>query len=115
MSSPEEIQQDIERTRSQLSNDVDRLTEKVTPGKVIGRQVDTVKSRANSLKDRVMGSSDDSSGLHGAGDALSSKTSALGDKAVRPRVESIGRDQRGGQCACRRCVVRRRATRLPSA
>ena len=43
MSSPEEIQQDIERTRERLSGDVDRLSEKVSPGKVVGRQVDAMQ------------------------------------------------------------------------
>ena len=60
MSSPEQIQADIERTRANLSSDVDRLSEKVAPGKVIGRRVDSVKGGASSLRDRVMGSSDQS-------------------------------------------------------
>lgn len=56
MSSPEQIQSNIERTRASLSADVDRLNEKVSPGKVVGRRVDRVKGTATSVKDRVMGS-----------------------------------------------------------
>jgi gas vesicle protein len=77
MSSPEEIQADIERTRASLSTDVDRLTEKVTPGKVLNRRVENVKGGLGSMRDRVMGSADDGGGLRGAGDTVSSKASDL--------------------------------------
>lgn len=93
MSSPEEIQADIERTRANLSTDVDRLSEKVAPGKVLGRRVENVKSSVSSVRDRVMGSADDGSGLRGAGDSLSSKaldlTSAASSapQAVRQRTQ----------------------------
>jgi gas vesicle protein len=83
MSSPEEIQQEIERTRESLSTNVDRLTDKVTPSHVVQRRVDNVKSKAGSVKERVMGSHDDGSGLRGkagsAGDTLSSAKSSVGD------------------------------------
>ena len=93
MSSPEQIQAEIERTRNNLSTDVDRLTEKVTPGKVLNRRVDDVRSTASSLRDRVMGSAGDGSGLRGAGDTLSDKasnlTSAAGSapQAMRQRTQ----------------------------
>jgi F0F1-type ATP synthase membrane subunit b/b' len=77
MSSPEQIQTEIERTRANLSNDVDRLSEKVAPGKVLGRRVDSVKSGVTSMRDKVMGSADDGNGLRGAGDTVSSKASEL--------------------------------------
>lgn len=79
MSSPEEIQRDIERTRQTLSADVDRLSDKVSPSKVVGRRVDSVKNTATSLKDRVMGSSED--GLRGAGDSVGSAASSAGELA----------------------------------
>jgi hypothetical protein len=77
MSTPEQIQDEIERTRSNLSTDVDRLTDKVTPSKVVGRRVDKIKSSASSVRSRVMGSAQDSSGARGAADAVSSKASDL--------------------------------------
>jgi hypothetical protein len=77
MTSPEQIQAEIERTRANLSSDVDRLTEKVAPGKVMNRRVEDVKGSASSLRDRLMGSADDGGGLRGAGDTLSAKTSDL--------------------------------------
>ncbi len=81
MSSPEQIQQQIEETRSHLSGHVDRLEEKVAPGKVVGRQVDSIKGSASSLRNRFMGSADSGSGLRGAADSLSSSASGLGSAA----------------------------------
>ncbi|HEV7205472.1 MAG TPA: DUF3618 domain-containing protein [Jatrophihabitans sp.] len=78
MSSPEQIQRDIERTRANLSSDVDRLTEKVSPGRVVGRRVDRVKGGATSLKDRVMGAAPSTDHVKSSfGDA----TSSVGDAA----------------------------------
>jgi hypothetical protein len=76
MSSPDEIQHNIEQTRASLSADVDRLNEKVSPAKVVGRRVDRIKGTATSVKERVMGSADDGSGLRGAGDSMSSGASS---------------------------------------
>jgi uncharacterized protein YjbJ (UPF0337 family) len=81
MSSPEEIERQIEQTRSALSGDVDRLSEKVSPGKAVGRRVENVKTGAASVRDRVMGSRDDNSGLRGAGGSVSSATSTVTDAA----------------------------------
>lgn len=79
MTSPEQIQQQIERTRGELSDDVDRLTEKVSPPRVASRQVGRVKARAGSLRDKVMGSADDGSGLRGAGSSLGSTAGDMKD------------------------------------
>ncbi len=81
MSTPDEIQHDIERTRASLSTNVDRLTDKVTPSKVVRRRVDSVKSSAGSVRERVMGSSNDGGGLRGASDSLSSAKSSVSDAA----------------------------------
>lgn len=53
---PDQIRREIERTQAALSSDVDVLTEKVTPGKIVERRVDRVKGTANRWKDQVMGS-----------------------------------------------------------
>jgi hypothetical protein len=93
MSSPEQIQAEIERTRANLSSDVDRLSEKVTPGKVMNRRMEDVKTKASSLRDRVMGSPEDGSGLRGAGDALAAKasdvqsTAGSAPQAIRRRAQ----------------------------
>lgn len=98
MSSPEDIQRDIERTRADLSSDVDRLTEKVSPPRMVGRQADRVKSRVTGLRDRVMGSSQDSSGLRGAGDSISSATGSAKD-AVSDAPQVVRRQTQGNPLA----------------
>lgn len=54
-SEPDQIRREIERTQASLSEDVDALTEKVTPGKIVGRRVDRARSTARGWKDKVMG------------------------------------------------------------
>ena len=53
---PEEIRRDIERTQAHLRGDVDRLSEKVTPGRVVERRVARARGTAARWKDRIMGS-----------------------------------------------------------
>jgi uncharacterized protein DUF3618 len=89
MSSPEQIQRQIEGTRQSLSADVDRLTEKVSPGRVVSRRVDRVKTSATTLKERVMGSMPDTDNLRSAGStAGSGVSSATG--AVSGAASSVG-------------------------
>ena len=90
---PEQIQQDIEGTRRALSQDVDRLSEKVSPGRVVSRRVDRLKSGASSMREKVMGSVPDpkkvtaatsdaaGSGLASAKDTVGSAASTVGDAA----------------------------------
>jgi len=94
VSNPEQIQQQIEHTRSELSNDVDQLTEKVSPSRVVGRQVDRTKSRAAALREKVMGSADDSSGLRGAGDSLTSAADGA-KEAVGSAPQAVRRQTQG--------------------
>ena len=57
--SPDAIRADIERTRQELGSDVDALADKVTPSKIIQRQTGRVRNAFGSLRDRVMGTADD--------------------------------------------------------
>ena len=86
MSDPDQIREEIERTRRELGTDVDALAEKVSPSSIAQRQTDKVKSAVggavNSVKERVMGVADDvksagSSALHSAGDHASSAGGGL--------------------------------------
>ena len=52
---PEVIRRDIEATRADLSRDVDALTEKVSPARVVERRVDRAKGAAGTVKEKVMG------------------------------------------------------------
>ena len=108
MSSPEQIQAEIEQTRSSLSENVDRLGDKVSPSKVVGRRVDRVKESVGGVREKVMGSSDEGSGMKGA------MSSARARSARRPRalVMPHRRSPMLRRTHLRRCAVRRRATRL---
>ena len=68
-SDPEQIRREIERTQAALSQNVDALTDKVTPGKIVERRVDRARDAATRLKEKVMGSvtSDDPYGSSGQG------------------------------------------------
>src|SRR5437899_2903318 len=82
MSTPQEIQAEIDRTRASLSQDVDRLTDKVSPSKVVGRRVDSIKGTATSVRDRVMGTASSAGdSVSSAGGSISSAASSVGDVA----------------------------------
>lgn len=79
---PEVIRRDIEATRADLSRDVDALTEKISPARVVERRVDRAKSAVGSVKEKVMGSQSnpgDSGALGTASDKASSLASTMGD------------------------------------
>ncbi|GAA3322806.1 MULTISPECIES: DUF3618 domain-containing protein [Paeniglutamicibacter] len=76
---PEEIRDDIERTRGNLSEDVDAIADKVSPSSIAHRQSERIKGSVRRAKDAVMGSvetaGEDASGmLHNAPDTMVSKT-----------------------------------------
>ena len=55
-SDPDQIRREIEATQGRLSSDVDALTEKVTPGRIVERRVGRARATASRWKDKVMGS-----------------------------------------------------------
>jgi vacuolar-type H+-ATPase subunit H len=59
---PEVIERDIEATREDLTRNVDELADRVSPGRVVGRKVDSVKGGVGSVKDKVMGSAHSAAG-----------------------------------------------------
>ena len=83
-SDPDVIRQQIEDTRRELSYDVDALNEKVNPARVVDRRVTAAKGRLTSVKERVMGSAQDTtSSAHGmasnaAGSVQGAASSAAG-------------------------------------
>ena len=70
---PEELKRDIEQTRRNLGRDVDALTEKVSPGRVVGRRVDRARGGVHRLKEHVMGSAES------VGDTAGSAVSTVQD------------------------------------
>jgi len=55
---PDEIRADIERTRYDLSRDVDALAEKTSPTAAVHRQGDRVRTGLSNIKESIMGSPD---------------------------------------------------------
>ena len=60
---PDQIRADIERTRAQLSGDVNALADQANPKNVVQDQMDNVKEQVSEkvtgLKEKVFGSEDD--------------------------------------------------------
>ena len=102
-SDPDVIRRQIEETRRELSYDVDALNEKVNPARVVDRRVSAAKGRLTSVKERVMGSAQDTSAsAHGmasdvAGSVQNAASSAAG--AVQQAPDTIVRQTPGNPLA----------------
>jgi ElaB/YqjD/DUF883 family membrane-anchored ribosome-binding protein len=73
---PDLIRADIERTRANLSDDVNALADEVNPKNVIRRKTQKVTGAVGSMKDSVMGTAADAQdaaggAIHAVGDAAS--------------------------------------------
>lgn len=82
--SPDAIRADIERTREDLGLDVDALADKVSPSKIVDRQIGKVRGVFGSVRDRVMGAADDT------GSSFSDAGSHLGDVKDRAVAKAEG-------------------------
>jgi hypothetical protein len=102
-SDPDVIKRQIEETRRELSYDVDALNEKVNPARVVDRRVTAAKGRITSVKEKVMGSAQDTtSSAHGmasnAADSVQSAAStAVG--AVQQAPDAVVRQTQGNPLA----------------
>src|SRR5688500_9593170 len=83
-SDPDVIRRQIEDTRRELSYDVDALNEKVNPSRVMDRRVTAAKGRMTNLKEKVMGSAQDTTSQaqyraqHAAGTVQGAASNAAG-------------------------------------
>lgn len=82
--SPDEIRTDIERTRQDLGMDVDALADKVSPSKIVDRQMGKVRGAFSSVRERVMGAADD------AGSSLEEAGAHVGDMKDRAMAKAEG-------------------------
>lgn len=102
-SDPDVIRRQIEDTRRELSYDVDALNEKVNPSRVMDRRVSAAKGRMASMKDRVMGSAQDTgtSAQHMAADATSSMQDMASNAAgaVQQAPQALTRQAQGNPLA----------------
>ena len=81
---PDQIRREIERTRSDLSDNVNALGDKVNPGSIAKRQAGRVRGAATSVKEAVLGSDSDTTDTGVAGtvtDAVSDAPSAVARNA----------------------------------
>ena len=83
---PEQIRREIERTRTELSDNVNALGDKVNPGSIAKRQVGRVRGAATSVKDAVMGSAADTASIA----AANSKANCTVRRVLSERNERIG-------------------------
>ncbi len=82
---PDAIRADIERSRRELSQNVDALTDTANPRNIAGRKVDQVKGAARSVREHLMGAPDDPSDpgrLGGGVDTLTDTAADLRDRAA---------------------------------
>src|SRR5579875_2991308 len=89
-SDPDQIRSSIEQTQQNLSVDVDALTDKVSPPKIVERRVQQTRSAMTSVKDRIMGGTSErtsslggtvSSSASSAKDTVASTASSAADMA----------------------------------
>lgn len=75
---PRQLRREIEHTQRNLSADVDALTEKVTPGKIVQRRMYRTRRGLTNLRDRVMGTASDTAST--AGEQVGRATSTVADR-----------------------------------
>ncbi|HEY3410921.1 MAG TPA: DUF3618 domain-containing protein, partial [Propionicimonas sp.] len=100
---PDQIREEIERTRASLSDNVDALAYEANPAHIAQRQVEKVKASGSRLLDRVMGSAEDvrdaaADTAHGAVDAVTDRAAAVGD-AVANAPQAARRQTQGNPVA----------------
>jgi hypothetical protein len=74
---PDQIRREIEQTQRGLSADVDALTEKVTPRRIMARRMSKARRAFVSMRDTVMGTTSDTVGT--ASDRMSSAAGTVAD------------------------------------
>ncbi len=101
---PDQLKADIERTRSELTVDVDALADKVSPTQIARRRTEGMKHRAVSVKERVMGRADDltstaRSGMNSAGASASSAADTVGQAPTMVKQQAQGNPVAAGLIA----------------
>lgn len=100
---PDQLRREIELTQRGLSADVDALTEKVTPSRIVHRRVNRVRGKLTNLKDTIMGTASDTTDKMGStashlADSASSAASSAG-QAVSDAPRAIRRQTQGNPLA----------------
>src|SRR5215207_2229535 len=89
---PDEIRADIERTRAELSDNVDALADTANPKNIAKRQASRVRQAAVGVKEHIMGSSDDpyDSGRVGEAKYAVQEKAADAKYALQDKASSVG-------------------------
>jgi len=89
---PDEIRADIERTRAELSGNVDALADTANPKNIAKRQANRVKEAATGAKEYIMGSSDGPYDSGRIGDAKTSVQDKASDAkyALQDKASAVG-------------------------
>jgi len=102
-SDTEHIRRQIEGTRRELSSDVNALTEKVTPSRIVGRRVDRARDSLTNVKERIMGSAHSTTGtMSSAASGTAERVSAVASDAadtVRSTPYAVRRQTEGNPLA----------------
>jgi hypothetical protein len=90
---PDQIRSEIDQTQRALSADVDALTEKISPPRIVERRVQRTRAAMTNVKDKIMGSTSDAyqtagpaisshGATSGVGESVSARASAARDTAA---------------------------------
>jgi hypothetical protein len=95
------LRRDIQDTRGELTRDVDALTEKVRPSRILDRGVQRTRDRMSDMKDRVMGGAEDAAGSvrEGVSSAGETVTDTASDAAVAVKKKTRGNPLAAGLIA----------------
>ena len=85
---PDQIRREIDQTQRELSADVDALTEKVSPPRIMERRVRRTREAVTNVKDRIMGSTSDA--YQSAGSTTSGMAQSVSDRASSVRDTASG-------------------------
>jgi Protein of unknown function (DUF3618) len=117
-SDPDQIRDEINQTQRNLSADVDALTEKISPPRIVERRVQATRDAMTNVKDKIMGST--SQGTSQVRETMNSQAAGVG-QAVTDRA-STARDtaaatvsSAAGAARSAPDMVRRQATGNPVA
>jgi hypothetical protein len=90
---PDQIREEIRRTRDNLSTDVDALAYKASPSRMVRERTDRVRGALRGAKERVMGAEtdgDDQSVVSAIGEATSSAAESAGAAAGQVKRAAEG-------------------------
>jgi hypothetical protein len=84
---PDQIRSEIDQTQRELSADVDALTDKLSPQRMVERRVRRSRTAMTNMKDRIMGSTSDAyqttgSKASGVGESVGARASEARDTVV---------------------------------